>query len=133
MKHLLTQHQLTAILSGVCLLIPVAYADQDISNLASIEQVEVIHNNRDIEAKAFNKSDEVLLTQLGDNNYADVGVNGSNNQINLIQEGNKNKGDIQINGDGNKLLALQNGGDVLSFGLKIDGDNRTYTLTQEKR
>lgn len=129
MKNLLTHNQLTTILLGVCLLIPVVYAEPDFSNMASIDQVEVTHRSRGIETN--NKSDEVVVTQLGDNNYAAVDVNGNNNQLSLTQEGDRNKGDIQINGDSNKLLASQNG-DALNFGLKIDGDNRAYTLTQEK-
>jgi hypothetical protein len=131
MKNPIMKNQLTAILSGICLLIPIAYAEPDFNNPSSIEQVEATPHNRGTETNSFNKNDGVLITQFGDNNYAIVDVNGNNNQLSLSQKGNNNEGDIQINGDSNKLSALQNG-DTLSFGLKIDGDNRAYTLTQEK-
>ena len=131
MKNLFMQNQLTAILLSICLIVPVANADTDLSDQASIEQVDV-HRNRDVAMNKVSKSDEVLVTQVGDNNYASVNVNGTLNQLSLIQEGNANKGDIQLDGDRNKLSAVQNG-DGLSFGLKIEGDNRTYSLTQERR
>jgi hypothetical protein len=130
MKKPLTKKQLVAFF-GICLLTPTVYADPELNNLSSIEQVEITPRNQGIEANRFNNSDEVLVIQLGDNNDAVVDINGNNNQLSLTQEGNKNKSDIQINGDRNNLSALQNG-NALSFGLKIDGDNRAYTLTQEK-
>lgn len=139
MKNLLTRNQLAAILSSICWLIPMAYAESDVSDLVLIEQVGNVYPNiRNIKATTsstvtndFNDNNEVLVTQLGDNNYAAVDVTGNNNQLSLTQEGNKNKGEIQVNGNSNNLSTLQNG-DGLSFGLKIEGDNRAYTLTQEK-
>jgi hypothetical protein len=134
MKSLRTPNQLMTILLGIGLLLPVAYADGNLSDQASIEQVDVTHvthRNRNIE-NSFSKSDEVLVTQLGDNNYAIVDVNGNRNQLSLMQKGNANNGDIQLIGNHNQLAAVQNG-NGLNFGLKIDSDNRAYTLTQEKR
>lgn len=133
MKSPLTKNQLVAILSGICLLIPIAYADPDFSNLSSIEQVDRTYSNTDFSSTdTSNRSDDVQITQLGNYNEAVVDINGDSNQLSLNQQGNRNNGDIQIEGDSNKLAASQNG-NALSFDLKIEGDNRAYTLTQEKR
>lgn len=135
MKNLLARHRLTAILLGIFLM-PITYADSDVNDVVSIEQVRAIYPivpriTSSAITNNFNNSDEVLVTQLGDNNHATVDVNGDNNQLRFTQTGNRNNGDIQVNGDGNKLSALQNG-DGLNFGLKIEGDSRAYILTQEK-
>lgn len=135
MKNILIRNRLIAILSSIYLLMPVAYAESDDNNLVSIKQMENINSNTTTSSfvvNDFNNSDEVLITQQGDNNFATVDINGNNNQLGLTQEGNRNNGNIQIDGNRNNLSMLQSGNEM-RFGLKIEGDNRAYTLIQEKR
>lgn len=135
MKNQFTKNQFTAVFLGLCLLTPMAYAESEMDDLVSIEQVGDFYLNTpphaSTEMNDVDSNNAVLIMQLGDDNSATVDVKGNDNQLGLTQNGNKNTGDIQVNGDGNAVSALQNGNE-LSFGLKIEGDNKNYTLTQEK-
>lgn len=126
MKTLIKQKFLVA---GVCLFIPLAYADIDGNNLKSPDQIYPGSIDLSERHNASVNNNESNIIQIGNYNEAVVNMGGKQNQVDMSQIGNRNKGDISVTGKNDSLSVSQNG-NGLSFGLKVDGNNRNYEITQ---